>query len=75
VGRGLLTAIVGSPEEAYRLQNVLVSRPAIFLLVSLVGMLWFSRGFRVLDSLALLVCGLIAGGALAALAAARRKSR
>ena len=36
---------------------------------------WFSRGFSLPETVALLVCGLAAGGSLAALAAARQKAR
>jgi hypothetical protein len=42
--------------------------PLVVLLVALAGIVAFSRGFSVLDTVALLVCGVAAGAALAALA-------
>jgi len=45
------------------------------LFIATAGMVWFSRGFGLIETVALLVCGLAAGGALAALAAARQKAR
>jgi hypothetical protein len=47
----------------------------ILLFVAAAGIVWFSRGFSLVETVALLVCGLAAGGALAALAAARPKVR
>jgi hypothetical protein len=38
-------------------------------------MAWFSQGFTLVDTVALLICGLAAGAALAALAGARQKVR
>jgi hypothetical protein len=54
-----------------------VSRRQSFavLLLSAVGMFWFAGRFSLLDTIALLACGLAAGAALAGLAAARQKSR
>jgi hypothetical protein len=50
-------------------------RAVIVLILAAVGMAWFSRGLSLVDTLALLACGLMAGGSLAALAAARQKTR
>ena len=54
-----------------------VSRPQSLgvLLLSVTGMFWFGGRFSLFDTVALLVCGLAAGAALAALAAARQKTR
>jgi uncharacterized membrane protein len=54
-----------------------VSRPQSLglLILSVIGMFWFGGRFSVFDTVALLACGLAAGAALAALAAARQKSR
>jgi hypothetical protein len=49
------------------------STPSVVVLcASLVGMALFLQGFRVVDTIGVLVCGVVAGGALAAVAAARR---
>jgi hypothetical protein len=47
--------------------------PLVVLFVALVGMVWFSQGLRVVDTVGLLTSGVIAGASLASLAAARRK--
>ncbi|MBI3047891.1 MAG: hypothetical protein HYY76_06225 [Acidobacteria bacterium] len=47
--------------------------PIILLLVALAGIVTFSQGFRPIDTIALLVCGIVAGASLAALAVGRRK--
>ncbi len=44
----------------------------VILGASLAGMLLFLQGFRVIDTVGVLVCGVVAGGALAAIAAMRR---
>jgi hypothetical protein len=44
----------------------------VLLLVALAGVVIFSQGFRLIDTVGLLVCGVVAGAALAALA--RRRS-
>lgn len=54
---------------------VVVGVPLLLLGVSFLGMLRFSRGFSLFESVGLLVCGVVAGGALAALAAARQRVR
>jgi hypothetical protein len=41
--------------------------PLILLLVALAGVVTFSQGFRLIDTIGLLVCGVVAGAALAAL--------
>jgi len=56
-------------------REVSARRSAILLLIAIAGMAWFSQGFNLVDTVSLLACGLAAGGALAALAAARRKAR
>jgi hypothetical protein len=49
-------------------------RVALILLIAAVaGILFFSRGLRLVDTVGLLACGVIAGGSLAAIAAARRR--
>jgi hypothetical protein len=50
-------------------------RAVILLVVAAVGIGWFSSGISLVDTVALLACGLMAGGSLAALAAARQKTR
>jgi hypothetical protein len=48
--------------------------PAVVILgAALVGMVLFARGFRLIDSIGMLVCGVAAGASIAAIAAARRK--
>jgi hypothetical protein len=49
--------------------------PVLVLIVALAGVVAFSQGLRVIDTVCLLVSGAAAGGSLAALAAARRKKR
>lgn len=49
--------------------------PTILLIVALAGIVTFSQGFRVIDTVGLLISGTVAGASLAALAAARRKRR
>jgi ABC-type uncharacterized transport system permease subunit len=43
------------------------------LIVSLAGIVTFSQGLRVIDTVAMLICGAAAGMSLAAIAAPRRK--
>jgi hypothetical protein len=45
----------------------------ILLIVALAGIVNFSQGLRVVDTVGLLASGIVAGASLAALAAARRK--
>ena len=49
--------------------------PVLVLIASAAGMLWFSQRLGVIDTIALLACGVVAGGALAALAAGRTKGK
>ncbi len=50
--------------------------PAVLILsAALVGMILFAQGFRVIDSIGMLVCGVAAGASLAAIVAARGKRR
>lgn len=46
---------------------------AVILSVALAGIVLFARGLRVVDTIGLLVCGVVAGASIAAIAAARRK--
>jgi hypothetical protein len=43
------------------------------LVVSLAGMAWFSQRLEIVDTVAMLACGAVAGASLAALA--RRRTR
>lgn len=45
----------------------------ILLMVALAGIVRFSQGFRLIDTVGLLVSGVVAGASLAAMAAARKK--
>jgi hypothetical protein len=45
----------------------------VLLIAALAGILFFSRGLRLIDTIGMLACGAIAGGSLAAIAAARRR--
>ena len=45
----------------------------VILIAALAGILFFSRGLRIVDTVGLLACGVIAGGSLAAIAAGRRR--
>jgi hypothetical protein len=45
--------------------------PVILLLLALAGIVTFSQGFRLIDTVGLLVCGVVVGAALAALARRR----
>jgi hypothetical protein len=47
--------------------------PLVLLIAALAGALLFSRGLRLVDTVGMLTCGVIAGGALAAIAAGRRR--
>jgi len=47
--------------------------PGILLAASAAGMLWFANRLTVVDTVALLACGVVAGCSLAALAASRRR--
>jgi hypothetical protein len=67
--------LFGVARGRYRLGNVTKHRAVIVLILAAVGIAWFSRGISLVDTLALLACGLMAGGSLAALAAARQKTR
>jgi UPF0716 family protein affecting phage T7 exclusion len=49
--------------------------PLILLLVSLAGIVGFSRSLGVVATIGMLVCGTVAGGALAALAAGRTAAK
>jgi hypothetical protein len=47
--------------------------PLVVLAVAVAGIVTFSQGLRLVDTLGMLICGVAAGASLAALAAARRK--
>jgi hypothetical protein len=47
--------------------------PFVLLIAALAGILLFSRGLRLVDTVGMLTCGVIAGGSLAAIAAGRRR--
>jgi hypothetical protein len=47
--------------------------PILLLIGSLAGIVFFSRGLRIVDTIGMLACGIIAGGSLAAIAANRRR--
>ncbi|MGH9254895.1 MAG: hypothetical protein ACRD3C_10040 [Vicinamibacterales bacterium] len=49
--------------------------PLLVLIAAVAGIVTFSRGLRLIDTVGLLVCGVVAGASLAAIAAARRKKR
>jgi hypothetical protein len=49
--------------------------PLVLLAASAAGMLWFSQRLTIVDTVALLVCGVVAGCSLAALAAARTRGK
>lgn len=49
--------------------------PLFLLAASAAGMLWFADRLTVADTVALLACGVVAGGSLAALAASRRRGK
>jgi hypothetical protein len=49
--------------------------PFILLIAALAGVIFFSRGLRVVDTVGMLTCGVIAGGALASIAAGRKGPR
>lgn len=48
--------------------------PILILIISLAGMVQFSQGLRLVDTLGMLACGVVAGASLAALAAGRRRA-
>lgn len=52
-----------------------IGSPVIWLFVSTAGIVWFGRGLGLVETLGMLVCGVLAGGALAAVAATRRRAR
>jgi hypothetical protein len=47
--------------------------PVVLLIAALAGVVLFSRGLRLVDTVGMLACGVIAGGSLAAIAANRRR--
>ena len=47
--------------------------PVLVLIAAVAGIAFFSQGLRVVDTVGMLVSGVFAGAALAALAARRRK--
>ena len=49
--------------------------PLLVLIAAVAGIVIFSEGLRVVDTVGMLISGAAAGAALAALAAARRRKR
>jgi len=49
--------------------------PLLLLIVSLAGIVQFSQGLRLVDTLGLLACGAVAGASIAAFAAGRKGPR
>ena len=49
--------------------------PLLLLAASVAGMFWFSQRLEIIDTIAMLACGLVAGGALAAIAAGRARGK
>jgi hypothetical protein len=47
--------------------------PLVVLVAAVAGMIQFSQGLGAIDTVLMLACGAVAGAALAAVAAARRK--
>ena len=48
--------------------------PPLVLIVALAGIVYFSQGLGLVDTLGLLASGAVAGGSFAAMAAGRRRS-
>ena len=48
--------------------------PLLTLAAALGGIFWFSQGFRLVDTIAVLACGAVAGASLATIAARRRRA-
>ena len=47
--------------------------PLLVLVIAVAGMVVFSQGLRLTDTVGMLICGVAAGASLAAIAASRRK--
>ena len=47
--------------------------PLLVLVIAVAGMVVFSQGLRLIDTVGMLICGVAAGASLAAIAASRRK--
>jgi ABC-type uncharacterized transport system permease subunit len=47
--------------------------PLLVLAIAVAGMVVFSQGLRLIDTVGMLICGVAAGASLAAIAASRRK--
>ena len=45
----------------------------LVLVIAVTGMVVFSQGLRLIDTVGMLICGVAAGASLAAIAASRRK--
>jgi hypothetical protein len=48
--------------------------PLVLLIAALTGIVFFSRGLRLIDTLGMLTCGVMAGASLASIAAGRRRA-
>jgi hypothetical protein len=66
--RRTLTAVSTLTVTARRL-------PLLVLTIAVAGIAVFSQGLRLIDTVGMLICGVVAGASLAAIAAARRKRR
>jgi ABC-type uncharacterized transport system permease subunit len=49
--------------------------PLLVLTIAVAGIAVFSQGLRLIDTVGMLICGVVAGASLAAIAAARRTRR
>jgi hypothetical protein len=49
--------------------------PLLVLTIAVAGIAAFSQGLRLIDTVGMLICGVVAGASLAAIAASRRKRR
>jgi hypothetical protein len=47
--------------------------PLLVLVIAVAGIVVFSQGLRLIDTVGMLICGVAAGASLAAIAASRRK--
>jgi len=65
-GRRTLTSV---PAFAVTTRTV----PLLVLVIAVAGMVVFSQGLRLIDTVGMLICGVAAGASLAAIAASRRK--
>jgi UPF0716 family protein affecting phage T7 exclusion len=55
--------------------RVPLTPPVLVLAAALAGIVWFSRGLGIGDTVGLLVCGVVAGASIAAVVTGRRRTR